>query len=148
MIKGQDYTGISIVFLCTDGKGNLLMQKRSENCRDEHNRWDCGSGGLDVHDTVEGTLKKELMEEYCVTPISYEFLGYRDVHRINNGEKTHWVALDYKVLVERGKEKNGEPHKFEEIAWFPLDNLPENIHSQLSNAVEKYRGKLFSKVSS
>ena len=27
-------------------------------------------------------------------------------------KKTHWVALDFKVKVDRGKARNGEPHKF------------------------------------
>ena len=58
------------------------------------------------------------------------------------GEKTHWVALDFKVLVDREKVKNGEPHKFDDIGWFTLDNLPTPQHSQVPNFFRLYKEKL------
>lgn len=142
MEKGKDFTGVTIVYLCHDGNGNFLLNKRSENCRDEHHTWDPGGGGLEFGDTVEATLKKELMEEYCIEPLDYEFLGYRDVHRKNNGSKTHWIALDFKVKVDRDKVRNGEPHKFEEIGWFKLDNLPSPLHSQFGKFLEVHKKKI------
>ena len=66
-----------------------------------------------------------------------------DVHREHNGTKTHWIALDHKVLVDRGKVKNGEPHKFDEIGWFKLDNLPSPLHSQIMNCINAYKEKLY-----
>lgn len=135
MKKGEDYTGITIIYTCHDGDGNYLLNKRGINCRDEQGSWDFGGGGLEFGDTVENTLRKEIMEEYCTDVISYEFLGYRDVHRENNGKKTHWLALDFKVLVDPKKVKNGEPHKFDEIGWFKLDQLPTPLHSQCVNTL-------------
>src|SRR4051812_9176757 len=111
MKKGEDFTGVAVIFLCHDGNGNYLLHKRSVNSRDEHGRWDCGGGGLEFNDTIEETLRKEIMEEYCTPVLSSEFLGFRDVHRELNGKKTHWIALDYKVLVDKDKVQNGEPHK-------------------------------------
>ncbi len=142
MKKGVDYTGVAIVYFCHDGQGNFLMSKRSKNCRDEHGCWDQGGGGLEFdHDVIE-TLKKEIKEEYCTDVLDYEFLGYRDVHREHDGQKTHWVSLDFKVLVDRSKVKNGEPHKFDEIVWFRLDNLPEPLHSQTPTFLRNYKDKL------
>lgn len=142
MTKGVDYPGVSIVYFCHDGEGNFLFNKRGANARDEHGRWDCGAGGLDVHDSVEDTLRKEIKEEYCTDVLGYEFLGFRDVHREHDGKKTHWIALDFKVLVDRSKAKNGEPHKFDEIGWFRLDALPNELHSQLKGAIQKYTAQL------
>jgi len=141
-IKGVDYTGIAIVFFCHDGKGNVVMAKRSKNTRDEHNRWDIGAGGLEAHESVEETLRKEIREEYCTEVKSYEFLGFRDVHREHQGKKTHWLALDFKVLINPIHVKNGELHKFDEVAFFPLKNLPEPVHSQLPYFLEKYKEQL------
>ena len=142
MKKGEDYTGVTIVYLCHDGKGNILLNKRSVNCRDEHGRWDPRGGGLEFGDTVENTLKKEIAEEYCTDVLDYEFLGYRDVHREHNGKKTHWIGLDFKVLVDRNKVKNGEPHKFDDVAWFRSDKLPSPLHSQFPNFLNLYKEKL------
>ena len=142
MKKGEDFIGVSVIYFCHDGEGNFLLNKRSENCRDEHGKWDPGGGGLEFGDTVENTLKKEIKEEYCVDPLNYEFLGHRDVHRETNGIKTHWIALDFKVRVDRSKVKNGEPHKFDGIGWFKLDNLPSPLHSQFLNCLNLYKEKL------
>jgi 8-oxo-dGTP diphosphatase len=138
MKKGEDYTGVTVVYLCHDGKGNFLLNKRSNQTRDEHGAWDAGGGGLEFGDTVEDTLRKEIREEYCTDVASYEFMGYRDVHRTHDGRPTHWIALDFKVFVDRDKVKNGEPHKFEEIGWFTLDRFPEPLHSQFPFFLVKY----------
>lgn len=142
MKKGVDFTGVSIVFACHDGKGNFLFSKRSIRCRDEHGRWDPGGGGLEFGDTVEETLRKEIREEYCTDVLEFERLGYRDVHREHNGAKTHWIALDFKVLVDPMKVQNGEPHKMDEIAWFKIDALPSPMHSQWPIFFDLYKDKL------
>jgi len=131
-----------VVFLCHDGHNNYLFNKRSSKCRDEHETWDQGGGGLEFNDLVEDTLKKEIKEEYCTDILSFDFLGYRDVHRENNGIKTHWIALDFKVLVDREKVKNGEPEKFDEIGWFTLDNLPKPLHSQTPKFLNLYKDRI------
>lgn len=142
MRKGVDYVGVSICYFCHDGKGNFVMAKRSENCRDEHGKWDTGGGALEFGDDVLERLKKEIKEEYLTDVLDCEFLGYDDVHREHGGKKTHWVALLFKVLVDREKVQIGEPHKFSDIGWFTLDTLPDNLHSSLPNFFKKYKDKL------
>jgi 8-oxo-dGTP pyrophosphatase MutT (NUDIX family) len=142
MKKGEDFVGVTVVYLCHDGRGNILLNKRGPNCRDEQGTWDPGGGGLELHDTVLDTLKKEIKEEYCTDVLDHEFLGFRDVHRMNNGKKTHWIALDFRVLVDKAKVKNGEPHKFEAVEWFSLEKLPTPLHSQFPYFLEKYKDRL------
>lgn len=142
MLKGQDYTGVSVVYFCHDGQGNVVLAKRSTKARDEQGRWDIGGGGLEFNDTVEDTLRKEIREEYDADVLNYKFLGFRDVHRIHNDKPTHWIALDFKVLVDRLQVKNHEPEKFEEVKWFPITALPQPLHSQLPTFFDKYRTRL------
>ncbi len=142
MKKGLDFTGVAVVYFCHDGKGNILMNKRGVNSRDEQGRWDIGGGGVEFGVTIKENLRNEIKEEYCTDILDSEFLGFRDVHRENGGKKTHWIALDFKVLVDRAKVKNGEPHKFDDIGWFTLDTLPSPVHSQLLNFLKLYKKKL------
>jgi len=142
MEKGVDFIGITVVYFCHDGMGSFLMSKRKDTCRDEHGTWDPGGGALEFGITVEENLRKEIKEEYCTDVLNYEFLGYRDVHRIHNGARTHWIALDFKVLVDKTKVKNGEPHKLEKINWFTIDNLPKPLHSQFPNFLKLYKSRL------
>lgn len=142
--KGIDTIGVTVVFFCHDGKGNFIMAKRSTNTRDEHGRWDVGGGSLELHDTVEETIRKEIKEEYGTDVLSFTFLGYRDAHRVHEGQKTHWIALDFAVLVDPTQVMNGEPHKFDEVRWFTLSTLPDSVHSLLPHFLEKYKEQLTS----
>jgi 8-oxo-dGTP diphosphatase len=142
MKKGIDYTAITVSYMCHDGQGNFLLNKRSNQCRDEHGCWDFGGGGLEFGESVEVSLKKELMEEYCVEPKSMEFLGYLDLFREHDGQKTHWLSLEFLVEIDRGKVKNGEPHKFEELGWFRLSDLPQPAHSTQYLLLERFKDQL------
>ena len=144
MKKGVDCIGVSVVYFCHDGEGNVLLAKRSQNARDEKGRWDIGGGAIEFGGSIEETVKKEIQEEYCTDAKEVEFLGFRDVHRAGDTAPTHWVALDFKVLVDRAKAKIGEPHKFDDLGWFTLAALPSPIHSQLPTFLAKYRDKLAS----
>ncbi len=143
MRRGIDHIGVGVVFFCHDGNGNFLMSKRSRNTRDEHGRWDPGGGSIELGESVGDALKREIKEEYCTKVIQSDFLGFRDVHRIDEkGNKTHWVVLDFKVLIDKDKVKNGVPNEHEEIGWFKLDNLPSPVHSQFPTFVKNYKHKL------
>jgi ADP-ribose pyrophosphatase YjhB (NUDIX family) len=65
MKKGIDYIGVTVCFYCHDGKGNLLLQKRSHKCRDEQGMWDCGGGSMRFGETFEEAARREIKEEYC-----------------------------------------------------------------------------------
>ncbi len=139
MQKGVDYPAITVSYVCHDGKGNFLMNKRGKNARDENGKWDFGGGGLEFGEKVEECLLKEIEEEFGTKPIEYRFLGYLDMLRSHDGKNTHWVSLEFLALLDRGKVINGEPNKFDEIGWFRLDALPEPLHPAVSMILEKFR---------
>jgi ADP-ribose pyrophosphatase YjhB (NUDIX family) len=144
MKRGIDHIGVGVIFFCHDGKGNVLLNKRTKKCRDEHDAWDPGGGSMEIGEAVMDTLKREIKEEYCVDIISSKFLGFRDVHRIDEKKnKTHWIALDFKILIDKKKVKNGVPDKHSEIKWFKFNDLPKPLHSQFPFFLKKYKGKLF-----
>lgn len=142
MQKGIDHIGICVTYFCHDGEGNFVMSLRGENCRDENGRWDVGGGSVDFGDTVEATMIREIKEEYCADVLEFKFLGFRDVHREQKGKKTHWMSLDYKVLIDKTQVANGEPHKFDAVQWFTLDTIPAPLHSQQKHFFEKYKQHL------
>jgi len=142
MRKGVDYPGVSLCFVCHDGNGRFLLQKRTKQCRDEHNTWDTGAGGLRFGEAVLDGLKRELREELNVEPLAIEFLGFREAHREHNGEQTHWIALDHKVLIDPAHVKIGEPHKISEVKWFTLDEFPSPLHSMVPLFFSMHKNKL------
>lgn len=143
MKKGIDHIGVCVVFYCHDGEGNFLLSKRSKYCRDEHGRWDPGGGGVNFGESTLQALKREVKEEYNTSIRKAELLGFRELHRKDEkGRKTHWISVDYKVLVDRSTVKNGDPKKHEEIGWFRLDGIPKPTHSQMPLFLKKYKARL------
>src|SRR6185503_1805507 len=140
--KGIDHIGVAVVYFCHNGNGKVLMAQRSENARDEHHRWDIGGGAVEFRQNLEEALKKEIKEEYCAEVLDYQFLGHREIFREHGGQDTHWITLDFKVLIDPANVAIGEPHKFTNIGWFTKETMPESMHSQLPHFLKKYQDHL------
>jgi 8-oxo-dGTP pyrophosphatase MutT (NUDIX family) len=90
---------------------------------------------------------KEVLEEYGCEGVIQEELPPLDIFREHNGNKTHWLAVPFFILVNQIQEaKNNEPDKMEEIGWFKLDEFPAPLHqgfemqfAALKDYFEKYR---------
>lgn len=135
----MDYVGISTPFYCNDGKGRLLLHKRSKNCRDEHGRWDPGSGKLEFGLTPEDNVLKEVREEYGCKGIIQKRLPAHSIFRTHNRKKTHWLAIPFFVLVNPKKVKNNDPAKIDEIEWFKLNALPKPLHTGFQFTLKHYK---------
>lgn len=139
MKPGIDYIGITTPFYCSDGKGLFLLHKRSKNCRDEHGRWDPGSGQLNFGCTPEENVLREVAEEYGCKGEIQEQLPIHSIFREWDGKKTHWLAIPFFVKVDPEKVKNNEPEKIDEIGWFSLDKLPKPLHTGFNFTFTNYR---------
>ena len=136
---GVDFIGITTPFYCHDGNGNILMHKRSSNCRDEQGRWDAGSGKLEQGLSLEENVLQEVLEEYGCKGEIEEQLPAHDIFREQNGINTHWIAIPFIIKVNPSEVKNGEPHKIDELGWFNLNSLPTPLHTGFSYTLKKYR---------
>ena len=139
MKPGVDYIGVTTVFFCHDGKGNLLLHKRSKKCRDEKGKWDVGGGTMRRGETFEGCVRREIKEEYKAKIIKLTFVRVNNVIRDNDGVLTHWVALLFSVVIDPKTAKIGEPKKMDEIGWFKINKLPKPLHSMLRTHLKMVR---------
>jgi 8-oxo-dGTP diphosphatase len=141
--KGVSFTGITTPFICHDGAGHIFLTKRSKNTRDEHGRWDFGAGGLKHGQSVEDTVRRELLEEYNVEPLELTFIGYFDAFRTSpDGLPTHWLAMCFAAKIDPSKVKINEPEMVDDSGWFTLDSLPAPLHSQFDVFLAKYGARL------
>ena len=119
---------VSVVFVCHDGTGRILLARRSPGARDEPGTWDCGAGALEYGETFEAAVTREVTEEYAAEPLAIEQAGVRNVLR----DDSHWVAVVFRVRLDPDRVRIGEPHKFDQLGWFEPGRLPAPRHSQLS----------------
>ena len=136
---GFDFIGITTPFYCHDGNGNILMHKRTKECRDEHGRWDTGSGKLEFNLSLEENVLQEVLEEYGCKGVIEGQLPAHDIFREQEGVKTHWIAVPFFIKVNPTEVKNGEPHKIEELTWFPIDKLPKPLHTGFEYTFNRYK---------
>jgi 8-oxo-dGTP diphosphatase len=122
---------VSVVFVCHDGSGRILLARRSAGARDEPGAWDCGAGALEFGETFEQAVTREVGEEYGTEPAEIELHGVRNVLRGDS----HWVAVVFRVRVDPAAVSIGEPDKFDAIGWFDVGHMPAPLHSQLTETL-------------
>ncbi len=140
MKKGTDYTAISVCVMCHDGEGKYLVGQRSPECKDEHYTWHpIGTGGVEPHESIIDAAKREVKEECGADITDLEFMGFREIFREHENEKTHWIAFDYRGKVDVDQVKIMEPEKCLEFRWCTVDQIPEPQHSTFPDFLKKYK---------
>ncbi len=128
---------VSCVFVCHDGNDRILLARRSTGARDEPGTWDTGAGALEHGESFESAVRREVLEEYGAEALAVETLGVRNILR--GSPVSHWVAVLFAVQVDPAQVVIGEPHKFDALGWFALDELPRPQHSQLAETLAHFR---------
>lgn len=145
--KGVSFVGVTTPFICYDEHGRVFLAKRSKNARDEQGCWDFGSGGLKVGQPIEENMRRELLEEYSVTPLKVTPIGHFELFRtLADGTPTHWIAIAHAVKIDPKKVKIMEPEMVDDSGWFTLDSLPSPLHSSIESTLLPMFGDTLRKI--
>lgn len=139
MKPGIDFIGVSVAFYCHDDQGNFLLHKRSNKCRDEKGSWDFGGGQVELGETLEDAILREVKEEYGVMGEIEKQLSAHSLLRIHEGLKTHWLIITFIVKVDRKKVLISDPEKMLKLYWSKLNNLPKPLHTGAQFTLNKYK---------
>jgi 8-oxo-dGTP diphosphatase len=132
MKKGVDFIGVGVGAIIVNNEGKLFLSKRGREVRNESGTWEFPGGGVEFGDTLEATLKREIMEEYGVEIAVGDLLDVCD--HIIAAENQHWVSPSYICTIKSGEPKICEPHKCDEIGWFS----PSEIQKMNLSLVSKF----------
>lgn len=119
------------------GQSEILLQKR-KNTGWMDGSWELGAcGHVEEGETLKQAAVRETREELCldVKEKDLEFVGLN--HNNIEGKGTYY-CMYFKVKNFSGIPAIGEPEKCEEIRWFPIDNLPQEIIPIRKTAIENY----------
>lgn len=121
------------LFLVRDGQ--VLLLRRYHTGYEDGN-YSVPAGHLDGGEEVRSAMIREAREEagVSIAPDDMHVVGV--MHRLSNDER-----IDFFLSASSwtGEVRNMEPHKCDQLAWFDLDRLPENVIPYVRKALENFR---------
>ena len=142
MKKGIDYIGVGVGAIIFNEEGKIFLAKRGRDAGNERHKWEFPGGGVSFGETLEHALEREILEEYGFEIEVQKLLDV--VNHIIPAEEQHWVSPTFICTVKSGTPRIMEPTKCEEIGWFRLDQIPENLLSIASRkSLESLRKKYY-----
>jgi ADP-ribose pyrophosphatase YjhB (NUDIX family) len=121
------------LFLIRDGQVLLL---RRFNTGYEDGQYSVIAGHLDGGEEVTTAMRREAREEAGIEIVPENLRVVGVMHRKSTEER-----IDFFLTATEwaGEITNREPTKCDELAWFDLDRLPENVIPYVRRALENYR---------
>lgn len=122
-------------------KEEQILLLRRYNTGYEDGNYSVVAGHLDGGETIKQAAVREAKEEAGVslTEENVELVGV--MHRKAGDERIDFFAV---VKEWEGEVQNLEPHKCDDLRFFPLDDLPENMIPYILRAIDNYKkGKWF-----
>lgn len=128
------YIGSSYLFLIKDGK--ILLQRRFQTGFQDGN-YGVPAGHLGGNETAREGCAREIREEIGIEIKPEDLEVVCVMHRKAEDDE----RIDFFMIAKTytGEVTNREPHKCDDLSWFELDNLPENIVDYVKIAIENYR---------
>jgi len=137
----------SAAYLLLEKNGKFLMMRRY-NTGFYDGLYCFAVGKVDGGEACSASVIREAAEELGILIKSEDVECVHITHRLNAlPGYTHqeWFDVFFKARAWQGEIINKEPHKCDDISWFDLDALPENIIPYLKKAIEHIRkGRFYS----
>lgn len=134
MRENFPYVGSSYLFLIEDDK--ILLQRRFQTGF-EDGSYGVPAGHLEGGETTREGCVREIKEEIGVDIRPENLKVVHVMHR--RGEHDERFDFFMTASVYEGEVTNCEPHKRDDLSWFSLDELPENMVEYVRQAIEGYR---------
>jgi ADP-ribose pyrophosphatase YjhB (NUDIX family) len=134
------YVGAGYLFLIKDDK--ILLQRRFQTGFEDGN-YGVPAGHLDGGETAREGCAREIHEEIGIVVNSHDLHVVHVMHR----KAAYDERIDFFMTAEKysGEIQNCEPHKCDELNWFPLNDLPDNMVEYVRYALTEYlKGQQYS----
>ncbi len=121
------------LFLIRDGQVLLL---RRFNTGYEDGKYSVVAGHLEGGEEVKAAAIREAREEVGIEISSSDLQVVGAMHRKSNDERVDFFLA---TTSWSGEITNREPDRCDQLAWFALDRLPENMVPYVGRALDNYR---------
>lgn len=121
-------------------KGKILLLKQT---KPNGGNYTLVGGTVEAGETARQSLIRESQEEAGITLREKDLRLVHVMHKTKNVNQR--VVLYFKAYRWEGELRALEPHKFKEVEWFDLDQLPRNLTQTVKKVLRDYRhGILYS----
>jgi len=135
-IRHEMVVGVHLIL--RDQDKVLLARRCNTGYGDGQYNFPCGH--LDPNENIKPALSREAQEEIGINinPDHLNFIG-----------ATHWVSnkqsvnFFFECSEWEGDISNGEPHKCDDIDWFTLEELPDQLIEQTSAVLKALQSPSF-----
>ena len=116
-----------------DKEKGILLEKRTDN-----GMWCVPGGALELGETLEEALKREVKEETSLDIFNPKLFDVKaGVHMVYpNNDEVYYTDVVYEINEYEGELKPDEESK--ELVWVPIDKLPDNIMPTQIEYIEKF----------
>lgn len=140
MEKKEQFKVYVAAYLVLIENDRILLLRRF-NTGYQDGKYSLVAGHLDGGETVEECIIREAKEEANID-LSRENLQVKHIIHRNASDREY---MDVYLMATRwnGNIQNMEPHKCDDLSWFPLAALPENLIDEVRSALEKIQQGIF-----
>lgn len=120
----------------------LLIKRSKTGVADGY--YACAGGGIDGEEPAKNAMVREAREELGIT-VRKENL--KMVHIVHNKQAllvgNESIGFFMEATKWDGDPQNMEPHKHDDVAWFTLNNLPQNTIPILKHVLKMLDENIF-----
>lgn len=124
-----------------DGKGGVLLQKRVDD-----GNWGYHGGAVEIDESVEDALRREVKEELNLELDEIRLLGIYSGpsyhHVYPNGDETSCIDIVY-VCGKYHGDIRLQPEEVAAVQWFGRDSLPGNLNANNRAAIMDYYASFY-----
>jgi 8-oxo-dGTP pyrophosphatase MutT (NUDIX family) len=125
-------------------KDNKILLLRRCSTGYEDGNYSMIAGHVDPKETFTQTIIREAREEAGIGLQPKDLKVVHVMHRYS-GTAENNERVDVFFIAEKwsGQIQNREPHKCDDLSWFDLDNIPENVIPYIKQAISKIRDEVY-----
>ena len=136
------HTNVPAVYLTLFKDNKVLLLQRC-NTGYEDGNYSMVAGHVDQGETFTQAVIRESKEEAGVDLVAENIEVVHVMHRDSGWkEENERVDVFFVAKLWGGEITNMEPHKCDDLSWFDLDNIPDNVIPYIKQAIESIRNKI------
>jgi ADP-ribose pyrophosphatase YjhB (NUDIX family) len=125
-------------------KDNQVLLLRRFNTGYEDGKYSLVAGHVDRGETFTQCIVREAAEEIGLFLQPDDLKVTHVMHR-NSGTSENNERVDIFFVAEQwqGEPQNKETHKCDDLSWFELDNLPDNVIPYIRQALKNIKKRVY-----